>query len=184
MSRQPLRRSTSRHDYHQLPRYPLMVCATLVQSAVNLGGLCRTSEAFRLEALVLSDLKISHDPAFKNLAASSHHWQPLQACSVTALPDWLTQQQQAGYSIVALTAPNADAALSVQDRYQSLFQFQFSTQTILLLGQELTGIPDAILSLADQRLVIPQFGLVESLNVQTAAAIAIYEYVRQQESGC
>ncbi|NJL48454.1 MAG: RNA methyltransferase [Leptolyngbyaceae cyanobacterium SM2_5_2] len=27
--------------------------------------------------------------------------------------------------------------------------------------------------------MIPQYGMVESLNVQTAAAIAIYEYIRQ-----
>ena len=49
----------------------------------------------------------------------------------------------------------------------------------LLLGQELTGIPDSILALADQAVTIPQFGLVESLNVQTAAAVAVYEYLRQ-----
>jgi tRNA G18 (ribose-2'-O)-methylase SpoU len=179
--RQPLHRSIGRHDYSQLPRHKLIVCATLVQSAVNLGGLCRTSEAFRLEALVLSDLKISQDPAFKNLAASTHHWQPLQACIAAELPAWLRQQQQAGYTVVALAAPMAQASLE-QDEYLSLLQFKFPLHTLLLLGQELTGIPDAILSLANYRLSIPQFGLVESLNVQTAAAIAIYEYVRQQPS--
>lgn len=181
--RQPLHRSISRHDYSQLPRHKLIVCATLVQSAVNLGGLCRTSEAFRLEALVLSDLKISQDPAFKNLAASTHHWQPLQTCIAAELPTWLRRQQQAGYTVVALAAPNlAQASLEPEQKYSSLLQFKFPLRTLLLLGQELTGIPDAILSLANYRLSIPQFGLVESLNVQTAAAIAIYEYVRQQSS--
>jgi tRNA guanosine-2'-O-methyltransferase len=34
----------------------------------------------------------------------------------------------------------------------------------------------------DRAIAIPQYGLVDSLNVQTAAAIALYEYVRQYPS--
>ena len=50
---------------------------------------------------------------------------------------------------------------------------------MLLLGRELTGIPADLLAQCDQTLVIPQYGLVDSLNVQTAAAMAVYEYLRQ-----
>lgn len=164
-------RPSNRAEYNTLPRHPLIVCATLVQNPANLGGLCRTVEAFRLQTLVLSDLAIVHSPIFKNLAASSHHWQPLQACSKQQLPKWLRQQQQQNYSTVALTADSAAIALP---------QFTFPPQAVLLLGQELTGIPAALLERCEYRVTIPQFGMVESLNVQTAAAIAIYEYLRQR----
>ncbi|MBF2051707.1 MAG: TrmH family RNA methyltransferase [Leptolyngbya sp. IPPAS B-1204] len=163
-------RPNSRESYRALPRHPLIVCATLVQNPANLGGLCRTVESFRLQSLVLADLATIRSPVFKNLAASSHHWQPLQACPPADLPQWLGQQQ-ANYPIVALTAEPTAIPLP---------KFVFPQQAVLLLGQELTGIPAALLDQCDYAVTIPQFGLVESLNVQTAAAIAIYEYVRQR----
>lgn len=164
-------RSLNRTEYADLPRYPLVVCATLVQNPANLGGLCRTVEAFRLQALVLSSLTLAQSPIFRSLAASSYRWQPLQACSISDLPQWLAEQQQSGYATVALDADPAAVPLP---------KFTFPARTVLLLGQELTGIPDAMLRACDHKIIIPQFGMVESLNVQTAAAIAIYEYARQQ----
>lgn len=167
----PVNRSISREQYSRLPRHSLIVCATLVQNPANLGGVCRMGEAFRLEALVVSDLAVTRSPLFKSLAASTHHWQPLQACSIDQLSNWLIQQQQRGYAIVGLVADPMAIPMTM---------FGFPPQSVLLLGQELTGIPESLLCLCDHTITIPQFGLVESLNVQTAAAIAIYEYVRQQ----
>ncbi|MFM7426005.1 MAG: TrmH family RNA methyltransferase [Elainella sp.] len=168
---QPQHRPANRQSYSSLPRHQLVVCASLVQNPTNLGGLCRTAEAFRLEALVLADLQLAQNPLFRAVAASSQRWQPLQSCPLAELPTWLQQQKQQGYAILALEShPQA----------WPLTRFQFPTRSVLLLGQELTGIPPALQGLADWRLTIPQFGLVESLNVQTAAAIAAYEYVRQR----
>jgi tRNA G18 (ribose-2'-O)-methylase SpoU len=148
----------------------MIVCASLVQNPANLGGLCRTVEVFRLEGLALADLAIAQTRTFRNLAASAQHWQPLISCPLASLSTWLQQQRQSGYSLVALQTGDATP----------LAQFQFSRQTVLLLGQELTGIPDPIAQQCDRQITIPQFGQVESLNVQVAGAIAIYEYMRQQ----
>jgi tRNA G18 (ribose-2'-O)-methylase SpoU len=168
--RTPVQRPIDRADYTHLPRHSLIVCASLVQNPGNLGRLCRTVEAFRLKALVLADLEITQTPAFRNAAASAHHWQPLWECSTAALPNWLSQQQQAGYTLVALDAN--PSAIPIP-------QFCFPIQTVLLLGQELTGISADLLRQCNHSVTIPQFGLVESLNVQTAGSIAIYEYIRQ-----
>jgi tRNA G18 (ribose-2'-O)-methylase SpoU len=168
--RQAVFRSINRDTYSQLSRHSLIICATLVQNPANLGSLCRTAEAFRVQSLVLSDLAVAESHTFRNPAASTHLWQPMQGCAVAQLPDWIAQQQQAGYSVIALDA---------NPKALSLPQFRFPLRSVLLLGQELTGIPDSILTLADQAVTIPQFGLVESLNVQTAAAVAVYEYLRQ-----
>lgn len=153
-----------------LPRHSLIVCASLVQNPANLGSLCRTVEAFRLESLVLADKAIVQHNAFRNVAVSAHLWQPIVACAIDALPQWFTQQQQQGYEIVGL---------SVSPISEPLPQFAFRQRSVLVLGQELTGIPPEILQKCDRTVSIPQFGMVESLNVQTAAAIALYEYMRQ-----
>ena len=164
------RASIPRDRYAELPRQDLVVCASLVQNPANLEGLCRTAEAFRVGLVVVTDVALTQDRAFKNLAASAHHWQPLQACAVSALPAWVVAQQQAGYCAIALHL-RADAV--------PVFEFSYPPKSLLVLGRELTGIPMEVASLCDAAIAIPQFGMVESLNVQTAAAIAIYEYVRQ-----
>jgi tRNA G18 (ribose-2'-O)-methylase SpoU len=83
------------------------------------------------------------------------------------LPEWLSQQ---GHEVIALTSASSAVSLT---------EFAFPKRSLLLLGQELTGIPASLLNCCNHRITIPQAGMVESLNVQTAAAIAIYEYVRQ-----
>jgi tRNA guanosine-2'-O-methyltransferase len=159
-----------RHSYAALPRHSLIVCAALVQNPANLGSLCRTVEAFRLESLVLADKAIVQNNAFRNVAVSAHLWQPLLSCAIESLPEWFAQQQQRGYEVIGLSVSSAAASLP---------QFAFPQRSVLVLGQELTGIPPKILQQCDRTVSIPQFGMVESLNVQTAAAIAVYEYVRQ-----
>jgi tRNA G18 (ribose-2'-O)-methylase SpoU len=164
--------SHDRHSYAALPRHSLIVCASLVQNPANLGSLCRTVEAFRLESLVLADEAIVQHNAFRNVAVSAHLWQPIVSCAIESLPQWFAAQQQRGYEIIGLSVSSNTAPLT---------QFAFPQRSVLVLGQELTGIPADLLQKSDRTVSIPQFGMVESLNVQTAAAIAIYEYVRQQE---
>ena len=160
----------TRQTYANLPRFSLKVCAVLVNHPANVGGLCRTVEAFRLESLVIAEDAIARHSAFRGLAVSSHHWQPLELCPVASLTDWLTAQQTAGYCTIAL---------DVSDRAIPIPHFTFPRRSVLLLGQELTGIPASLQACCQQIVTIPQFGLVRSLNVQTAGAIAIYEYIRQ-----
>ena len=159
-----------RTQYLTLPRHPLVVCASLVENPINLGMLCRTVEAFRLEALVLSDLKLTQNRTFRQGAVATHQWQPLVECSGQRLPEWLTDQRQRGYTPIAL---------DLQPEATPLAQMHFPQRAVLVLGRERTGIPAAVAAACDQKVVIPQYGLVQSLNVQTAAALAIYAYIGQ-----
>lgn len=151
-------------------RHSLVICASLVENPMNLGALCRTTEIFNLELLVLPRLEVAQTREFRKLAVSAHHWQPMEACSQDNLLAWINNREQAGYVPLALT-PHSPS--------HSLTEFQFPPKSLLVLGRELTGIPAAILEKCQGAIAIPQFGHVESLNVQTAAAIAIYEYVKQ-----
>lgn len=163
----------TRDNYKRLPRYPLTVCASLLTNPENLGQLCRTVEAFRLEGLVMADGAIAQHPSFRRLAVSSQRWQPLQICPVESLAEWLIQYQSKGYTLISLDANPGATCIT---------HFAYPLRSVLLLGRELTGVPSHLLTQCDVRLSIPQFGLVESLNVQTAAAIAIYEYIRQHHA--
>ena len=50
----------------------------------------------------------------------------------------------------------------------------------VVLGSESVGIEDKMLSLCDAEASIPMHGAVESLNVATAAALALYEATRRE----
>lgn len=160
------------HQHRQLrqSRHPLIICASLVENPMNLGALCRTAEVLGIESLVLSQLKLARSREFRKLAVSADQWQPLEACPLENLSHWLAIKEQSGYIPLALT-PDSDAC--------PLPRFRFPKCSLLVLGRELTGIPQTVLAQCRAAIAIPQYGQVESLNVQTAAAIAIYEYLRQ-----
>jgi tRNA guanosine-2'-O-methyltransferase len=163
-------RKASRANYAGLPRHSLVLCASLVHNPANLGGLCRLAEVFRLEALILPSLAIAQDPAFRKTAVSAHHWQPVLECSPQTLEHRLDDYRQQNYQVIGL-----DSAAHPPP----LMTFPFSQRTVMVLGQELTGLPTSIIQRCNHVVTIPQYGLVESLNVQHAGAIAIYEYLKQ-----
>lgn len=159
-----------RKQYRKWTRRSLIICATLVQNPANLGGLCRSAEVFRLEQLVVGHASVMAQPAFVDLAVSAQYWQPLAIWSLTDLAAQFQVYQAQGYRVIALQQ---------QANAHVLGQFTFPQQAILVLGRELTGIPDSVLQLVDDVVMIAQAGIIDSLNVQVAGAIAMYEYARQ-----
>ncbi|MBF7073525.1 tRNA (guanosine(18)-2'-O)-methyltransferase TrmH [Glaciecola sp. MH2013] len=57
----------------------------------------------------------------------------------------------------------------------------YTKPTAVLLGQEKTGATDEAIALADQSIIVPMVGMVQSLNVSVAAAVVMYEAQRQRE---
>lgn len=57
--------------------------------------------------------------------------------------------------------------------------FRFQPDDTLLLGRESAGVPDAVHASADARLIVPMANGARSLNVVTAAAMALGEALRQ-----
>lgn len=62
---------------------------------------------------------------------------------------------------------------------KSLYQYQFPERTAIVLGHEVYGMSDELIRNADTMLIIPGTGVVESINVSTAASIFMGEYFRQ-----
>lgn len=52
--------------------------------------------------------------------------------------------------------------------------------TVLVVGNELRGVSEEVLPLADSRIKIPMFGMAGSLNVSVATGIILYEAQRQR----
>ncbi|MGO8752051.1 MAG: TrmH family RNA methyltransferase [Thermoguttaceae bacterium] len=66
---------------------------------------------------------------------------------------------------------------------KSLYTYLFPRKTVLIVGNERSGLEEDVLRLTQDVVEIPVYGLPFAHNAATAAAIAMYEYCRQYPSG-
>lgn len=62
----------------------------------------------------------------------------------------------------------------------SLYELDLTMSVALIFGNEHTGVSDEIRSLADGNFIIPQVGMIRSLNISVACAVSLYEAFRQK----
>lgn len=79
----------------------------------------------------------------------------------------------------ANSAPSGRLVLFTTRGAQPFHDFAFDAGDVLLFGRESAGVPDEALDAADARLVIPLAPGARSLNVVTAATLALGEALRQ-----
>jgi len=134
----------------------------------NLGALFRNAAAFGVDGVLLDPT--TADPLYRrSVRVSSGH---VLRIPFARLPDWplpaITRLQAEGYEVVALTpSPTADDLRTLAP----------GPRWALLLGAEGPGLSAAALSAADRRVRITMAPGVDSLNVATAAAIALHHLV-------
>lgn len=63
---------------------------------------------------------------------------------------------------------------------RSLYAWDLTGPTALVLGNEMRGVSDEASELADGAIAIPMLGMVQSLNVSVAGAVCLYEALRQR----
>ncbi|KAG0724639.1 putative methyltransferase TARBP1 [Chionoecetes opilio] len=148
----------------------LIVVATLVDKAANLGGLCRTCEAFGVRELVVASRAVLHDQTFTSLALTAHRWLPITEVRREDLLPYLKARQGEGYTLIG-------AEQTAQST--SLEEFTFPEHTVVVLGNEKAGVSCEVLQVLQASVQIPQSGIVRSLNVHVSGALFIWEYTRQ-----
>lgn len=62
----------------------------------------------------------------------------------------------------------------------SIYEIDWTLPSAIIVGNEHRGVSDEALQIADQKIFIPMFGMVESLNVSVATAVILYEICRQR----
>ncbi|MEO5582969.1 MAG: RNA methyltransferase, partial [Saprospiraceae bacterium] len=63
---------------------------------------------------------------------------------------------------------------------KSLYDIDFTQKIALLFGNEHFGVTDEAAGYADGNFIIPQVGMVQSLNISVACAVSLYEGYRQR----
>uniref|UniRef100_A0A1I7Y2I5 SpoU_methylase domain-containing protein n=1 Tax=Steinernema glaseri TaxID=37863 RepID=A0A1I7Y2I5_9BILA len=148
----------------------LIVVATLIDKAANLGGLARTSEIFGVEKMVVANEAIRESKDFQALSMSAENWLSIEQVSKQDLETYLLKLREEGYKIVAAEQTNNSVSLEV---------YQFPEKTCILLGDEKEGVSTKLLRLVDQTVEISQIGKTRSLNVHVSASLFIHTYAQQ-----
>lgn len=63
---------------------------------------------------------------------------------------------------------------------KGLYKMDLTQSIALLFGNERDGVSEEVLNLCDGNFIIPQMGMVQSLNISVACAVTLYEAARQR----
>ena len=148
---------------------PFIVVCDGVTDVRNIGAIARSAECAGAHAILLptkGSAMLSAD-AVKTSAGALNH---IAVCRTDHLKSSLVFLKNSGLKIIAATEKASDI----------YYQTDLTAPAALLLGAEDTGIPAEYMQLADVTVKIPVKGQISSLNVSAAAAVLMYEMLKQR----
>ena len=135
----------------------------------NFGAIARSAECAGVHAIVVpakGAAPINAD-ALKTSAGALNR---IPVCRVPNLRTALYYLKDSGIQIVSATEKST----------KLVYDCNFNQPTAIIMGAEDVGISDTVLKLSDEKVKIPLQGEIQSLNVSAAAAVVLFEVVRQR----
>jgi RNA methyltransferase, TrmH family len=152
------------------PAHHVDFCVMLedIQDPGNLGSILRSAAAAGVEHVFLS-------------AHCAFPWSPKVIRAGMGAHFLLSLHEGADLSRIALSFKGKVVAASL-GATQSIYQTDLRGPIALLIGNEGAGLSEAMLEVATTQISIPMPGKMESLNAAAAAAICLFERVRQTQT--
>lgn len=158
----------ARLDLLRLPVGALVLWVESIEKPGNLGAMLRTADAVGVDGVIVTDPTTDiHNP---NVVRASQGALFTVAVAVTSATEAADRLAREGIRLVALT-PTAST---------SLWDADLGGPVAVAIGAETTGLSPEVLASADEEVVIPMAGKVDSLNASVAAAVVLYEAARQR----
>lgn len=148
---------------------PLIVLFDGVTDVRNFGAIARSAECAGAHGLIVP-LKNAAPVNSEAIRSSAGALTAIPVCRVGSIRNTLKALQAEGYQVVGATEKSR----------KLLYDADFRKPTALVMGAEDRGISKEVLKLCDEQLAIPMIGKIESLNVSAAAAVLLFEIVRQR----
>ena len=154
----------------ELPEAPLVLLCEGLEKPGNLGAMLRTADAAGVDAVIAVDPVTDWgNPNVVRGSKGTVFSVPVASATLGETLDWL---RQGGIRLVA-TTPDTDTLHTDADLTGGI---------AIAVGTEKFGLTDEALQRAEVRIRIPMHGQVNSLNASAAAAIVVYEALRQRTS--
>lgn len=159
------------HNLFRLPRFPVVTVLENIRSLYNVGSMFRTADAARIAYMYLCGYT-PHPPRkeIEKTALGSTESVPWEHSIKTVSVIRMLKNQ--GFTIAALEHTTASIPYYLYD---------YSYPLCIVVGNEVEGISNEVLSVCDIALEIPMFGIKHSLNVAVAYGIIVYHAVMQYQ---
>jgi len=147
----------------------LTVCMEGVHKRHNLAAVVRTADAIGISD-VHAIWKSEEMEVRGGSAAGSQNWIDVHNYNKTA--DAIAELKKQGMQVLVT---------NLSDSAVDFHEIDYTKPTAIILGQEKFGASEIALEMADQDIVIPMVGMVQSLNVSVACSVVLYEAQRQRQ---
>ncbi|HLF35242.1 MAG TPA: RNA methyltransferase [Cyclobacteriaceae bacterium] len=156
------------------PKNPVILLLDDVRSLHNVGSAFRTADAFLLEKIVLCG--ITGSPPHREInktalgATESVTWE-YHPDAVTAA----AELKSSGHRLVAVE--QADESISLNK-----FSPDPNGKYVLIFGNEVKGVKDELVGMADHVVEIPQSGTKHSLNISVSIGIVVWDFLNKMKT--
>ncbi|WP_159655916.1 tRNA (guanosine(18)-2'-O)-methyltransferase TrmH [Vibrio atypicus] len=146
----------------------LTLCLEEVHKPNNVSAVIRTADAtgiHKVHAVWPNEMRtLSHT------SAGARNWVDLETHDT--IEEAITELKAQGMQVLVTNL--SDTAVDFRE-------IDYTKPTAIILGSEKTGASEQAKKLADQDIIIPMIGMVQSLNVSVASAVILYEAQRQRD---
>ncbi len=161
--------------YKDSNKLPVTVILDNVRSLYNVGSVFRTSDAFRVERIILCGITATPDNNLVEIhktalgAEQSVDWVYSDNCA-----DVVKELNTKGY--VTIAVEQVEDSIKLDN-----FIVDKNKRYALVLGNEVKGVQQTVVDFCKMSLEIPQYGTKHSLNVSVSAGLVIWEFARQMK---
>jgi len=138
----------------------------------NISAVMRTCDAVGIQDIYILNNKIPPHRKWSSKSSSSaakwltiHQFTDAQECF---------SELRKQYKKIFTTHLSTDAV--------SLHELDLTEPVALVFGNEHSGVSEEIIAMADGNFIIPQVGIIKSLNISVACAVSLYEAYRQKNN--
>ena len=162
-------------EFKTTEKLPLVLILDNVRSMNNVGSAFRTSDAFAIKKIYLCG--ITAQPPHREInktalgATESVDWEHAENTATLC-----KNLQQQGYKVLAVE--QADNSTSLEN-----FKIEEGQKYALVFGNEVFGVEDDVIDVADGCLEIPQFGTKHSLNISVSIGVVLWDLTRKIKFG-
>ena len=158
-------------DFKKTDKIPLIVILDNIRSLNNIGSVFRTSDAFLIEKIYLCG--ITAQPPHKDIhktalgATESVEWEYLK--DTLSLVEKLKNE-----GVIVAAIEQAESSTMLQD-----FTIEKNQRYAIVMGNEVKGVQQEVVSTSDYCIEIPQFGTKHSLNISVSCGVVLWDLFKK-----
>ncbi|UPT76545.1 RNA methyltransferase [Sulfurovum sp. XGS-02] len=150
----------------------LQVMLDNVHSSQNLSAIIRSADAVGVLDIYYTSKADESLRIHKTITQGAHRWTHRYRMHDDKKAAFIKGKKAQGFQVVVT---------HLDERAVSFRHVDYTKPTLLVMGNEKDGVSADIVELADEVIIIPMLGMVQSLNVSVATGLILYEAQRQRE---